>query len=77
MTEQTTDKKLDMQIGLLEDRLHEVLILLEALSSENTALKARESSLLAERSELHNKNSKVRSQVESMIQRLKTMDNNG
>ncbi|HHL19809.1 MAG TPA: TIGR02449 family protein [Thiothrix sp.] len=75
MTEETTDKKLDMQIGLLEDRLHEVLVLLEALSSENTALKARESSLLAERSELHNKNSKVRSQVESMIQRLKTMDN--
>ncbi len=75
MTEETTDKKLDMQIGLLEDRLHEVLILLEALSSENMALKARESSLLTERSELHNKNSKVRSQVESMIQRLKTMDN--
>ncbi len=75
MTEETTDKKLDMQIGLLEDRLHEVLTLLEALSSENTALKARESSLLTERSELHNKNSKVRSQVESMIQRLKTMDN--
>ncbi len=75
MTEETTDKKLDMQIGLLEDQLHEVLILLEALSSENTALKARESSLLTERSELHNKNSKVRSQVESMIQRLKTMDN--
>lgn len=76
MTEQTTDKKLDMQIGQLEARLHELLMLVESLSSENTALKARESSLLAERSELHNKNSKVRSQVESMIQRLKTMDNN-
>lgn len=74
MTEQTTDKKLDMQIGQLEARLHEVLTLLETLSSENTALKARETALLAERSELHNKNSKVRSQVESMIQRLKTMD---
>lgn len=76
MTEQTTDKKLDTQIGQLEAQLHKVLILLEALSSENTALKARESTLLTERSELHNKNSKVRSQVESMIQRLKTMDNN-
>lgn len=76
MTEQTTDKKLDMQIGQLEARLHELLMLVDSLSSENTALKARESSLLAERSELHNKNSKVRSQVESMIQRLKTMDNN-
>lgn len=75
MNEQTTDKKLDMQIGQLEARLHELLMLIESLSSENTELKARESSLLAERSELHNKNSKVRSQVESMIQRLKTMDN--
>ena len=74
MTEQTTDIKLNEQVGLLEEQLHEVLALLESLSSENATLKARETVLMSERSELHNKNAKVRTQVESMIQRLKTMD---
>lgn len=74
MTEQTTDLKLNEQVGQLEEQLHEVLTLLESLSSENATLKARETVLMSERSELHNKNAKVRTQVESMIQRLKTMD---
>lgn len=74
MTEQTTDVRLKEQIGQLEEQLHEVLSLLTGLSSENAVLKAREKQLLQERSDLHNKNDKVRTQVESMIQRLKAMD---
>ncbi|CAA6802987.1 MAG: Unknown protein [uncultured Thiotrichaceae bacterium] len=74
MSEQTTDIRLKEHIGQLEQQLGDVLSLLEALSSENAVLKARENQLLKERSELHTKNDKVRSQVESMIQRLKTME---
>lgn len=74
MNDQTTDVRLKTQIGQLEDQLNDVLTLLEDLSSENTVLKSRENQLLHERSELHTRNDKVRSQVESMIQRLKTMD---
>jgi cell division protein ZapB len=75
MSEQTTDIRLKQQIGQLEQQLGEVLILLESLSQENTTLKSREAQLLRERSELHSKNDKVRTQVESMIHRLKNMDN--
>ncbi len=74
MTKQTTDMRLSEQIAQLEDQLNDVLELLESLSSENAVLKARENQLLHERSELHHRNDKVRSQVESMIQRLKTME---
>ncbi len=77
MSDQTTDVRLQMQIGQLEDQLNDVLTLLEDLSSENAVLKSRENKLLHERSELHTRNDKVRSQVESMIQRLKTMDSHG
>ncbi len=75
MSDQTTDIRLKKQIGQLEEQLIDVLTLLESLSSENAVLKSRENELLHERSELHHRNDKVRSQVESMIQRLKTMDN--
>ncbi len=77
MTDQTTDIRLSEQIGQLEAQLNDVLTLLETLSSENAVLKARENQLLHERSELNHRNDKVRSQVESMIQRLKTMDTQG
>jgi cell division protein ZapB len=77
MNEQTTDVRLKAQIGQLEEQLNDVLSLLEDLSSENRVLKSRENKLLHERSELHTRNDKVRTQVESMIQRLKTMDNHG
>lgn len=73
-TNQTTDIRLGEKIAKLEEQLNDVLGLLESLSSENAVLKARENQLLHERSELHHRNDKVRSQVESMIQRLKTMD---
>lgn len=76
MPDPTTYKRLKDQIGQLEIQLNDVLSLLESLSSENTTLKERESKLLHERAELHNRNDKVRSQVESMIQRLKNLDHN-
>lgn len=75
MAEQTTENRLRNQIHQLESQLSEVLDLLESLSKENTTLKTREAQLLKERSILHSKNDKVRTQVEAMIQRLKTMDN--
>ncbi|MCK5726117.1 MAG: hypothetical protein KAH22_04740 [Thiotrichaceae bacterium] len=76
MPDPTTYSKLKDQIGQLEVQLNDVLTLVESLSAENSILKERESKLLHERAELHNRNDKVRSQVESMIQRLKTLDHN-
>ena len=75
MTELTTEQKLKRHTLHLEEQLSEVLDLLESLSDENNTLKIREIQLLKERSILHSKNDKVRTQVEAMVQRLKTMDN--
>ncbi len=74
MSENTTEKRLREHIDQLEVQLDEVLTLLESLAKENAVLKIREAQLLKERSILHSKNDKVRTQVEAMIQRLKTMD---
>lgn len=76
MPDPTTYNNLKDKIGQLEVQLHDVLALLESLSIENSVLKERESKLLHERADLHNRNDKVRSQVETMIQRLKTLDHN-
>lgn len=77
MTDETIEQKLQDHVLQLEKQLTQVLSLLESLSSENRALKAREMQLLKERSILHSKNDKVRLQVEAMIQRLKAMDSAG
>lgn len=70
-----TDSRLKEQVTQLEETLMELLSATERLFDENVSLKEREAQLLQERADLHRKNDKICAQVESMISRLKAMDN--
>jgi cell division protein ZapB len=74
MDNNSTDS-LKEQIFHLEKTLNELLLATEKLFKENVALKNREEQWLKEQAKLHGKNDKIRAQVESMISRLKSMDN--
>ena len=62
------------EIALLERRIEELLIAVDALKEENRALRQRQESLTAERSAFAQRNDQVRARVEAMIGRLKTME---
>lgn len=74
MDTNNTDSRLKEQVIELETSLTQLISLSERLFEENQSLKAKESTLLKERAELHAKNDKIRTQVEAMIQRLKAME---
>ena len=65
---------LDAEIKRLEKQLDEVLSLLGALREENRALRQRQDHLATERANLLQKNEAVRTRVEPMIGRLKTLE---
>jgi cell division protein ZapB len=62
------------EIALLERRVEELLLAIDALKEENRALRQRQESLSSERSALAQRNDQVRARVEAMIGRLKTME---
>lgn len=57
----------------LESKIDELIAFCAHLQEENTGLRSRESGLLKERTELIEKNQVARQKVESIIARLKTM----
>ena len=61
----------DLGVDGLEARLIELIKLCEQLKAENIRLRARQASLLSERSELVDKNEIARARVESILSRLK------
>jgi cell division protein ZapB len=74
----TIDLKGSAEQGLdaLEARVDELIRTVERLSQENRSLHARQKSLMAERAELIDKTDMARTRVESMINRLKSMEVN-
>ena len=69
-----TKTQLDLELTRLSKRLDELLVIVEHLREENRALRARHESLAGERAALMHKNEQVRTRVEAMIGRLKTME---
>jgi len=61
----------ELSIDQFEEKLFKLLRLCEQLKAENIALRARQVTLLEERSELEDKNALARSRVESILTRLK------
>ena len=59
---------------MLEKRIGELLAGVEELKEENRALRQRHESLANERAGLLNRNEQVRTRVEAMIGRLKTLE---
>jgi cell division protein ZapB len=71
---ETTRTQLDLELTRLAKRIDELISILEHLKDENRALRARHESLAGERAALMHKNEQVRTRVEAMIGRLKTLE---
>jgi cell division protein ZapB len=70
----TKKTELDLELARLTKRIDELLATLSHLKDENRALRARHESLAGERAALMHKNEQVRTRVEAMIGRLKTLE---
>jgi cell division protein ZapB len=66
---------LDTELQRLEQRVGELLSLVQQLSEENRALRHRQDNLSGERAVLLQKNEQVRASVEAMIGRLRLLEN--
>ena len=70
----TKKTELDLELTRLTKRIEELVAVLEHLKDGNRALRARHESLAGERASLMHKNEQVRTRVEAMIGRLKTLE---
>ncbi len=74
MSKYTSNNFDGLELDRFEEKLNLLIRLCDELKAENIALRARQASLLEERSELLGKNELARSRVESMLNRLKEME---
>ena len=70
----TAKSQLDLELTRLARRLEELVATVDQLREENRALRQRHESLATERASLVQKNEQVRTRVEAMIGRLKTLE---
>ena len=70
----TAKSQLDLELTRLARRLEELVATVDQLREENRALRQRHESLATERASLLQKNEQVRTRVEAMIGRLKTLE---
>ncbi|MEA3278918.1 MAG: TIGR02449 family protein [Pseudomonadota bacterium] len=64
----------NFDLDTLESQVEELIRTCHQLREENTSLRARQENLVTERAELIEKTELARSRVESMISRLKSME---
>ena len=76
MDDNAARSTLDVELKRLEQRLVELVAVVEQLKDENRALRQRQESFAAERAALLAKNEQVRGRVEAMVGRLKAMETN-
>ena len=74
MNNDQTNHRFDLELRRLEKRLEELVVVCRQLQEENTLLRHRQDSLIAERASLLHKNEQVKGRVEAMIGRLKGME---
>ncbi len=67
-------QKYEHELSALEVRVEELIALCQQLKAENQVLRNQNSVLMVERAELIEKNELARSRLESMIMRLKSME---
>ena len=74
MSESAGKTTLELELKRLEKRVDDLVAVVGQLKEENRALRLRQDALSAERAALLQKNEQVRARVESMIGRLKSME---
>ncbi len=68
------EDKTEQELKRLEERVEELIRICERLKEENRQLRAQQNAYAAERTMLIEKNEAARVKVESMINRLKSME---
>ncbi len=68
---------IDSEFSQLEQRVDELIVLVERLGSENTLMRERQNMLVEDRARLIEKAELARSRVEAMLIRLKAMEVDG
>jgi len=74
MTEASRSSAVDLELKRLEKRIDELLATMHLLKEENRALRARQEMLSSEKTSLLHRSEQVRTRVEAMIGRLKSME---
>jgi cell division protein ZapB len=74
ITDNNKSSPVEPELLRLEERVGELLALVQQLAEENHALRNRQETLSTERSVLLHRNEQVRARVEAMIGRLRTME---
>jgi cell division protein ZapB len=74
MSTDQSNHRFDLELRRLEKRLEELVVVCRQLQEENSSLRQRQDTLIAERASLLHKNEQVRGRVEAMIGRLKGME---
>lgn len=69
---ETNGEKMDLAV--LESRVDELIRTVEHLTTENSALRNQQESLMTERATLIEKTEQARTRIESMIARLRAME---
>ena len=65
----------NVDLGVLEARVDDLIKTVDALKNENSALRHQQKNLISERAVLIEKTEQARFRIESMIARLRAMEN--
>jgi cell division protein ZapB len=71
---ETNTSQVELELKRLEQRIEELVAAVTQLREENRALRMRQDSISSERASLLQKSELVRTRVEAMIGRLRTME---
>ena len=74
MADDSTNKRLELELQRIEKRVEELVGICNQLKEENRSLRQRQDMLVSEKAGLLQKNDLVRGRVEAMIERLKSME---
>jgi cell division protein ZapB len=74
MADPTRSSPTELELKRLDKRIEELIQTVQQLKEENRALRQRQDLLSSERTSLLQRNEQVRTRVEAMIGRLKSME---
>ncbi len=74
MADPTRSSPIELELKRLDKRIEELIATVQQLKEENRALRQRQDLLSTERTSLLQRNEQVRTRVEAMIGRLKSME---
>jgi cell division protein ZapB len=74
MTKKTTPSEIDLELTHLEEQVTGLLETVERLSQENRSLRTQQDAMANERANLLEKHDKVRTSVDGIVTRLKSLE---